>query len=37
MRDLLYWGTANEQRVRMGCGARLAFGLFVAILGFMVF
>jgi hypothetical protein len=37
MRDLLYWGPANEQRVRMGCGARLAFGLFVAILGFMVF
>jgi len=33
LRDLLEWGTATEQRVRVGCAARLAFGLFVAVLG----
>ncbi len=37
MRDLLDWGTANERRVRVGCGVRLAFGLFVAALGLTVF
>jgi hypothetical protein len=36
-RDLLEWGTATEQRVRAGCAARLAFGLFVAVLGATVF
>jgi len=33
LRDLLEWGTATEQRIKVGCGLRLAFGLFVAILG----
>jgi hypothetical protein len=33
LRDLLEWATANEKRVKMGCGVRLAFGLFVAAIG----
>jgi hypothetical protein len=33
LRDLLDWGTANEQRIKVGCGLRLAFGLLVAVLG----
>jgi hypothetical protein len=37
MRDLLYWGTANEKRTRIGSGLRMAFGAFVAILGLTVF
>ena len=37
LRDLLNWGTANEQRIKVGCGLRLAFGLFVAVLGLTVF
>lgn len=37
MRDLLNWGTATDSRVRVGSGIRLAFGLFVAILGITVF
>ena len=37
MRDLLDWGTANDQRVRVGSALRLAFGLFVAALGLLVF
>ena len=37
MRDLVNWGTANEQRIRIGSGLRMAFGLFVAILGLTVF
>ena len=37
MRDLLNWGTANEQRVRLGSAIRLGLGLFVAILGLTVF
>jgi len=37
MRDILNWGTANEQRIRVGSGLRMAFGLFVAILGLTVF
>lgn len=37
LRDVLAWGTASEARVRIGCGLRLAFGLFVAVLGFAVF
>lgn len=37
MRDLLNWGTATEQRIRVGCGLRLAFGLFVAFLGLAKF
>jgi hypothetical protein len=34
LRDLLEWATATEKRVKIGCAVRLAFGLFVAILGF---
>jgi hypothetical protein len=37
LRDLLVWGTASEQRIKVGCGLRLAFGLFVAALGLTVF
>jgi hypothetical protein len=37
MRDLLEWGTATEQRVRGGCAARLAFGVFIVVLGLTVF
>jgi predicted DNA-binding transcriptional regulator AlpA len=37
LRDLLNWATANEQRVRLGSAARLAFALFVLVLGLTVF
>ena len=37
MRDLLDWGTANEKRIKVGCGLRLAFGLLIAALGFLKF
>jgi len=37
LRDLLEWATANEKRVKLGCGLRLAFGLFVATLGVLKF
>lgn len=37
LRDFLNWNTATPQRLRIGSAARLAFGLFVAILGFVVF
>lgn len=37
LRDLLEWGTATESRVRTGCAFRLAFGLFVTVLGLTVF
>ena len=37
LRDWLTWGTANNNRVKVGCGLRLAFGLFVASLGLTVF
>jgi uncharacterized membrane protein len=37
LRDLLNWGTATENRIRVGCGLRLAFGLFVLALGLAVF
>jgi hypothetical protein len=37
LRDFLAWGTATEQRIKVGCGFRLAFGLFVAALGLTVF
>jgi hypothetical protein len=37
LRDLLDWATANEKRVKVGCGLRLAFGLFVAALGLTKF
>jgi hypothetical protein len=37
LRDLLEWGTANEKRIKVGCGLRLAFGLLVAGLGLTKF
>jgi hypothetical protein len=37
LRDLLYWATASEKRIRVGSAVRAAFGLFVAFLGFEVF
>ncbi len=37
LRDLLAWATATEARIKIGCGLRLAFGLFIAILGLTVF
>jgi hypothetical protein len=37
LRDLLYWQTANDTRLRLGSAVRCAFGVFVAILGFTVF
>jgi hypothetical protein len=33
LRDFLNWATANEKRIKVGCGIRLAFGLAVAALG----
>ena len=33
LRDLLDWATANEKRIKVGCGVRLAFGLLIAVLG----
>ncbi len=37
LRDFLNWATANENRVRVGSAIRLAFGLFVAVLGLTKF
>jgi hypothetical protein len=37
LRDFLAWGTATEQRIKLGCGLRLGFGLLVALLGLTVF
>jgi len=37
LRDFLNWATANEKRIRIGSAIRLAFGLFVAALGFTKF
>ncbi len=37
LRDLLNWATATEQRIKLACSLRLAFGLFVAALGFAKF
>jgi hypothetical protein len=37
LRDFLNWATANEKRIRVGSAVRLAFGLFVAVLGFTKF
>ncbi len=33
LRDFVEWYTANEKRIKIGCGVRLAFGLFIAALG----
>jgi len=37
LRDFLAWATANEQRLKIYCGLRLAFGLFIAVLGLTAF
>jgi hypothetical protein len=37
LRDLLHWSTDNEKRIKIGCGVRLAFGVFVAALGIAKF
>jgi hypothetical protein len=37
LRDWINWATANEQRTRLFSGVRLAFGLFVVVLGLTVF
>jgi hypothetical protein len=37
LRDFLNWATATEKRIKVGCGIRLAFGLFVAVLGLTKF
>jgi hypothetical protein len=37
LRDWVTWGTANEKRIKVVCGLKLAFGLFVAGLGLTVF
>ena len=37
LRDWLNWATASDTRIRVGSGVRLAFGLFVAALGFWKF
>ena len=37
LRDILNWFTANEKRTRLVSGVRLAFGLFVVILGLTVY
>jgi hypothetical protein len=35
LRDFLNWMTASEQRIRLGCGVRLAFALLVVVLGWV--
>ena len=37
MRDLANWLTASENRIRLFTGARVAFGMFVLLLGLTVF
>jgi hypothetical protein len=37
LRDLLNWATASEKRVKIGSAARLAFGLFIVVLGLTAF
>jgi hypothetical protein len=37
LRDILNWLTANERRTRLVSGVRLAFGVFVVILGLTVY
>lgn len=37
LRDLLDWATASEQRVRLASGLRLAFAVFILILGLTTF
>jgi hypothetical protein len=37
LRDFLEWDTANEKRFKISCGVRLAFGLFIVVLGLTKF
>jgi hypothetical protein len=37
LRDFLFWATDTDSRIRLGSAARLAFGVFIAVLGFTVF
>ncbi len=37
LRDILNWSVASESRTRLTSGARVAFGLFVIVLGLTVF
>ena len=37
LRDFLNWATANDQRIRVGSAARLAFGIFIVVLGLVAF
>jgi hypothetical protein len=37
LRDAIAWDTATEGRTKVFCGLRLAFGMFVAVLGLTVF
>jgi len=37
LRDILNWATATEERTRLLSGLRLAFGVFVLVLGMTVF
>src|SRR3984957_3000085 len=37
LRDILSWATANETRVRVGSAVRLAFALFMVLLGLTAF
>jgi len=37
LRDFLSWATANEKRVKIGSGIRLAFALLVVVLGLTAF
>ncbi len=37
LRDVIEWATANDRRVQLGCGLRLAFAAFVVGLGLTAF
>jgi hypothetical protein len=37
LRDFLNWATATEARIKIGSGIRLAFALFVLLLGLTAF
>ncbi len=37
LRDWIDWFTATEQRIKVGCGIKLAFGLIIALLGITKF
>jgi len=37
LRDILNWATATEDRIRIGCRIRLAFAIFIMLLGLTAF